>query len=66
MAWDYIKEEYAKQQKADPVWNLERRLLYGLEGEKLNREEVKKHLRELHIPEDRKAFFEVLLWNKPF
>ena len=66
MAWDYTKEEYEKQKKADPVWHLERRILYGLEGEKLDREELKKHFEELRIPEDRRAFLEVLLWNKKF
>lgn len=66
MTWDYTTKEYEKQKKADPVWHLERRLLYGLGGEKLDRGEVKKHLEELHLPEDRKTFLEALLWNKPF
>lgn len=66
MTWDYTTKEYEKQKKADPVWHMERRILYGLEGEKLNPNDLRKHFDELHIPEDRKAFLEVLLWNKTF
>lgn len=65
MAWDYDKKEYKKQAKADPAWALERRINYGGKG-KINRELLKKHLKELKIPENRRAFLELLLWNKKF
>lgn len=64
--WDYRKEEYDKQKKADPVWHLERLINYGLGEEKLDRTLLEKHFNKLHIPEGRKAFLELLLWNKPF
>lgn len=66
MAWDYTKIEYEKQAKADPVWHLERLIKYGLEKEKLDRKLLAKYLPQLKIPEDRKAFLELLLWNKAF
>lgn len=66
MTWDYKKTEYDKQAKATPTWHLERLINYGLEGKKLDREVVKKYLPQLRIPEDRRAFLELLLWNKKF
>ena len=66
MVWDYTKEEYQKQAKADPVWHLERLINYGLNGQKINRQTLEKHISQLRIPEERKAFLELLLWNKPF
>lgn len=66
MAWDYQKDEYNKQAKNDPVWHLERLINYGLGKEKINRETLKKYLPQLKIPEERRNFLELLLWNKPF
>lgn len=66
MAWDYTKTEYNKQAKADPVWHLERLINYGLNGDKINARELKKYLPYLRIPQNRRAFLELLLWNKMF
>lgn len=66
MVWDYTKTEYEKQAKADPVWHLERLINYGLGKERLERELLEKYLPQLKIPEDRRVFLELLLWNKPF
>ena len=66
MAWDYEKKAYEKQAKADPVWHLERLINYGIGKEKLNRGFLKKYLPRLRIPEGRRAFLELLLWNKKF
>lgn len=66
MAWDYQQKEYDKQAKADPVWYLERLINHGLEGKKIERNMLEKHFAELRIPEDRRAFLELLLWNKKF
>ncbi len=64
MVWDYTKEEYRRQKETDPVWYLERLVLYGLGKKKLNPENVKTYLPQCHIPEDRRFFLELLLWNK--
>lgn len=66
MPWDYAKIAYQKQADADARWRLERLINYGLGGEKLDPEALKKYLPQLDIPEDRRAFLELLLWNKPF
>jgi len=64
--WDYTKTEYEKQAAADPIWKLERLINYGLGEEKIDRELLKRFLPKLRIPENRRDFLELLLWNKPF
>ncbi len=66
MAWDYTPKEYEKQAQAEPWWDLERAINYGLEGKKLDPKILQKYLPELRIPAERKVFLELLLWNKPF
>jgi hypothetical protein len=61
--WDYPKDTDFKQ---DPVWYLERMINYGLNGAKLERTMVEQYLPKLNIPDDTRAFSELLLWNKPF
>ena len=65
MTWDYTKTEYEKQTKADPVWHLER-VINEARNEKIDRGMLEKYLTKLKIPEDRRAFLELLLWNKKF
>jgi len=66
MTWDYDKKEYEKQAKADPVWALERQINYGRGKKKINRKLLAKYIKDLKIPESRRAFLELLLWNKKF
>lgn len=66
MTWDYNKKEYTKQAKKDPIWRLERLINFGLGKEKIDRKLLEKHIYELKIPENRRAFLELLLWNKKF
>lgn len=65
MPWDYTKDEYHKQAKSDPIWHLERLINNGLGDEKLDKKLLKKYLPKLRIPDDRRAFLELLVWNKP-
>lgn len=65
MTWDYTKTEYEKQAKSDPRWHLER-IINGQDEGKINRKLLEKYLPELKISEDRRAFLELLLWNKKF
>ncbi|MBI4714039.1 hypothetical protein HY771_02545 [Candidatus Uhrbacteria bacterium] len=65
MAWDYIKRNILKQKKTDPVWYLERQVNFGNEG-KLDAELLKQYLPKLNITENKRAFLELLLWDKPF
>lgn len=64
MTWDYEKTEYEKQAQSDPVWHLERLINYGLGGEKLNRETLKRYLPALKIPENRRVFLNLILYGK--
>lgn len=64
--WDYNKTEYEKQAAANPKWRLERLLLYGMNGEKLDRELITRYLAEIKIPDNTRAFLELLLWKKQF
>jgi len=64
--WDYNKTEYEKQAAANPKWRLERLLLYGMGGEKLDKKLLEKYLAELKIPDNTRAFLELLLWGKQF
>ncbi|MBI5794183.1 hypothetical protein HZA87_03825 [Candidatus Uhrbacteria bacterium] len=66
MTWDYDDNAFQKQAQADPIWGLERLINYGQGEKKLNRELLEKYLPQLNIPENRRAFLELLLWNKPF
>lgn len=66
MAWDYDEKEYKKQAKADPVWHLERLINYGLGKEKIDKNLLIKYFDKLKIPENRKAFLELILWDKKF
>ncbi len=66
MSWDYTKDNYDRQAAADPVWNLERLIGHDLGNKRLDRKLLMKHFEKLKIPEDRKAFLELILWDKPF
>lgn len=67
MAWDYTDAEYAKQAAADPAWDLERRINGGLpDGVRLNGALLARYLPQLKITDDRRAFLELLVWNKSF
>lgn len=65
MAWDYFKKAVFKQKKTDPIWYLERQINYG-EGGKLDVKLLKTHFPNLHISDDKRAFLELILWDKPF
>jgi len=60
--WDYPPENMKKNEKLF----FERLLTYGLGREKINKAKLKKYFRGLRIPEHTRAFFELLLWKKPY
>ena len=66
MMWDYTKEEAQKQAKQDPLWQLERLLTYGLEGNRVKQADLVRFLPELKLTKERKAFLELLVWDKRF
>jgi len=66
MVWDYTKKEYKKQAEKDVIWRLERLINFGLGKKKIKRKLLEKYIDKLKIPENRRAFLELLLWNKKF
>jgi len=61
--WDYPQKD---DMKKDDKWFLQWLLMYGFGGEKVDKDILKKYFREINIPENTRAFFELLLWNKPY
>ena len=61
--WDYPKTKNLKDNEA---WYLERLLIYGLNKEKINRAMLERNFNKIKIPDNTRAFLELLLWNKPF
>ena len=61
-----VDEEAMK--KADPeaheVWRLEQLINYGLDGEKLNTEKVKKYWDRLYLDPIYKQYLDFLLWPR--
>ena len=59
-----VDEEAMK--KADPegyeIWRLEQLINYGLGGEKLNEEQVKKYWDRLYLDPAKKDYLSFLLW----
>lgn len=67
MTWDYDDKNYQKQATAEPQWLLQRMLTgEGLKGRKIDRELLIKYLSAIKLPENRRVFLELLLWDKKF
>jgi hypothetical protein len=64
MPWDYTAKAYKKQAKSDPVWALERQILYGDGKTKIKKELLKKYLHRLRIPPQQKLFLQLLIDEK--
>ena len=62
--WDYDQQAAGIQGAADPIWKLERMINYGLDGETLDRQLLEKYLPQLNITDNKRAFLELILWNK--
>jgi hypothetical protein len=58
--WDYDITTLGTGPAAER-WELERKILYGLNGTKLNADRLRRHLPYLNIPEDRRAFLQLIL-----
>ncbi len=61
--WDYPK---TKKAWGEETRRLERLLNFGLAGEKIDRRVLEKYLDKIKMPEDTRAFLELLLWDKAF
>ena len=61
--WDYPDNQALRQ---DEVWYLERLLTHGITNEKIDRAMLERNFDKIKIPDNTRALFELLLWNKPF
>ena len=61
--WDYPRDEAMIHNE---IWYLERLLTHGITNEKIDRAMLERNFDAIKIPEHTRAFFELLLWNKPF
>lgn len=59
--WDYPK---VRKTRANKTWWLERLLTHGLGCTRIRKAELKRALPRLHIPDDTRAFLELLIWKK--
>jgi hypothetical protein len=60
--WSVDLEELKKSPKKAIIWKIEQSINFGLNGEKLNKELIKKYWKKLHIDPARKKFLKFLLW----
>ena len=58
--WDYDQRTLTNDE-AGQRWKLERQILYGLGGEKIDLELLRRHLPYLHIPPEYRRFLGLLL-----
>ncbi len=58
--WDYDRQTLTDDEVGQR-WKLERMILYGLGGEKLDATLLRKYLPYLNIPEDRRYFLTLIL-----
>ncbi len=67
LTWDYYNlEELDLTDNGQVIWYLEKMIQYGLRDKKIQHDLLEKFLPGLKIPENARAFFELLLWNKRF
>lgn len=65
-AWDYNLKDVDEENEQFIIWKLERQLCYGPRGEKLDEKLLRKYFHKVKMPENTRAFLELLLWKKPY
>ena len=59
--WSVDEKKLQKQPKEYALWKLEQLINFGLNGEKINKHELREHWDRLHIDASRKNFLNLLL-----
>ena len=60
--WSTDTKELEKDPDAYAIWKLEQAINFGLNGERLNEDELRKYWSKLAIDPTRKKFLELLLF----
>lgn len=64
--WNIDLNKLNKDPKAAALWKIEQAVNFGLNGTKIDKNQLKKHWKKLHIDPARKRFLKFLLWpSKP-
>lgn len=64
--WDYNLKNIDERDEQFIIWKLERLVNYGLGEEKIDAKLLEKYFNKIKIPENTRAFLELLLWKKPY
>lgn len=59
--WSVDTAELEKDKKQYTIWRLEQLVNFGLSGEKINREEIKKYWDILDLDQNKKKYLEMIL-----
>lgn len=62
--WNTDISSFDKKSPEYTIWKLNQLINYGLNGEKINFDLVRKYWRKLSLDIDRKKFLKSLIWGK--
>lgn len=62
--WSTDITEFKKDKNQYAIWRLEQMVNFGLDGKKINREEIKKYWKILNLDHNKKKYLKILLWSK--
>ena len=62
--WNINAAKLKKNPEKYAIWKLEQSINFGLNGQKLKTEEVKRYWNKLNIDPQRKKILEMWLWQK--
>ena len=62
--WSVDTTELKKDKKQYAVWRLEQMVNFGLDGKKINRQEIKKYWKMLNLDRNKKQYLKMILWPK--
>lgn len=64
--WSVDEKELKKDKEAYAIWRLEQLINYGLDGEKLDPDLVKKYWKKIYIDPVYRTYLSFLLWPKKY
>ncbi|EKD56321.1 MAG: hypothetical protein ACD_58C00227G0002 [uncultured bacterium] len=64
--WSVNIEQLKEHKEQYNIWKLEQMVNFGLEGKKLNREQLIKYWPQLNLDPAKKKYLSFILWPKQF
>ena len=61
--WSIDEKTLKKNPEQYAIWRLEQLINFGLDGEKLDEEELRRYWSKINIDENRRKFLEILLYD---